>query len=248
MRIYYKIKYRNKDKQMKEYVVRFLDMWKDDYKFKTVISATLSALTGLFFTIFNGALGIVYRSVWNGSICVYYVALAVVRGIVVGAIRKDHHTGRSEEPDINLDMSDISSTHNKKNRGVYIGTHFILFFMDLALVAPIAYMVKGERSYVFGMIPAIVMAAYVTFRVTLGIINFKRSRRVENILIKELRTVGLQDSLVALLTLQNALIIASGDEMSAMIGLTSWTSAGVWGLILIITIISLIDGLKNSKA
>ena len=111
-----------------------------------------------------------------------------------------------------------------------------MIFMDMCLIAPIAYMVIGERSYVYGLIPAIAMAAYTTYRITMGIINLGKSRKQENILIKELRTVDLQDSLVAVLTLQNALIIANGSDMQAMLALTAWTSAGIWLMIVIFTV------------
>ena len=63
-------------------------MWKADYQFKTLATSTLSVLFSLGFTIFNVVLGIVYRSVWNISISVYYVLLAIVRGIVVHSQRK----------------------------------------------------------------------------------------------------------------------------------------------------------------
>ena len=176
---------------MKKIIMGFIDMWKADYQFKTLTTSTLSVLFSLGFTIFNVVLGIVYRSVWNISISVYYVLLAIVRGIVVHSQRK------------------VSAADNQKNqeqyKRIYFKTHILMIIMDMCLIAPIAYMVIGERSYEYGLIPAIAMAAYTTYRVIMGIINLVKSQKQENILIKELRTVDLQDSLVAVLTLQNAL-------------------------------------------
>ena len=51
-----------------------------------------------------------------------------------------------------------------------------MIFMDMCLIAPIAYMVIGERSYVYGLIPAIAMAAYTTYRITMGIINLVKCK------------------------------------------------------------------------
>ena len=73
---------------MKKIIMGFIDMWKADYQFKTLATSTFSALVGLGFTVFNVVLGIVYKSVWNISISVYYVLLAIVRGIVVHSQRK----------------------------------------------------------------------------------------------------------------------------------------------------------------
>ena len=207
---------------MKKIIRGFIDMWKADYQFKTLATSTLSALVGLGFTVFNVVLGIVYKSVWNISISVYYVLLAIVRGIVVHSQRK------------------VSAADNQKNqeqyKRIYFKTHILMIFMDMCLIAPIAYMVIGERSYEYGLIPAIAMAAYTTYRITMGIINLGKSRKQENILIRELRTVNLQDSLVAVLTLQNALIIANGSDMQSMLALTAWTSAGIWLMIVIFTV------------
>ena len=81
--------------------------------------------------------------------------------------------------------------------------------------------------------------AYITYRITMGTLHYRKARREENLLVKELRTISLNDSLITLLTLQNALIIASGSEMRSMIRLTAWTSALIWFAVLIITVISL---------
>ncbi len=62
----------------------------------------------------------------------------------------------------------------------------------------------------------------------------------ENLLVKELRTISLNDSLVALLSLQNALIIASGSEMRSMLQLTSVTSAVIWCTVVVNTVMSFI--------
>lgn len=207
---------------MKKIIMGFIDMWKADYQFKTLATSTLSALVGLGFTVFNVVLGIVYKSVWNISISVYYVLLAIVRGIVVHS-------------QIKVNVADNQKKQEQYKR-IYFKTHILMIFMDMCLIAPIAYMVIGERSYKYGLIPAIAMAAYTTYRITMGIINLGKSRKQENILIRELRTVNLQDSLVAVLTLQNALIIANGSDMQSMLALTAWTSAGIWLMIVIFTV------------
>jgi len=146
------------------------------------------------------------------------VLLAIVRGTIVRLLSKNI----MQQPE--------------KCRNLYIGTHITMLIMDIALIAPIAYMVIGKLRYDFGMGPAIVMAAYTMYRLTMGIIHMVKCKKEENLLIKELRTINLQDALVALLTLQNALIIANGTEMTSMMGLTEWTSFGIWATILFFTI------------
>ncbi|MDO5157226.1 MAG: hypothetical protein Q4D51_14825 [Eubacteriales bacterium] len=205
---------------MKDRLKDFLRSLREDYHFRTVYTARISALITFGFTIFNGVIGILYRSVWNISICIYYVLLAVVRRIVVRSQIKTR--------DKNQDKEIIKKT--------YAVTHIILILIDVALVVPIALMVIGARNYTFGMIPAIAMAAYTTYRMTMSIIHYLKSKRNENHFIRVIRTINMQDTLVSVLTLQNALIIANGNEMASMMQLTMWTSAGIWGIILFFTV------------
>lgn len=205
---------------MKDRLKDFLHSLREDYHFRTVYTARISAFITFGFTVFNGAIGVLYRSVWNISICIYYVLLAVVRRIIVRSQRKT--------ADKNQDKEIIKKT--------YAVTHIILILIDAALVVPISLMVIGSRNYTFGMIPAIAMAAYTTYRMTMSIIHYLKSKRNENHFIRVIRTINLQDTLVSVLTLQNALIIANGDDMASMMRLTMWTSTGIWGVILFFTV------------
>ena len=201
---------------MRDILSSFYDKWRGNYQFKTVFSTVVSCLINIVFAVFNGFLGIVYKSVWNGSIFVYYILLALIRGVII-----------------------YFQKNEGKRKKVFFCTHLLLLFMDIILIAPIAYMVLGERSYTFGMIPAIAMAAYTFYRIAMSLVHLKRAGKVSNILIKELRTINLTDALVAVLTLQNALIITKGASMQSMMALTGWTSAGIWILIVVITVCSL---------
>ena len=69
-------------------IKELFDRWKSDYDFKTLAGALGAlGLTGLF-ALYNGYLGIRYRSLWYGTICVYYLILILLRGLIVAAARK----------------------------------------------------------------------------------------------------------------------------------------------------------------
>lgn len=176
------------------------------------------------FTFYNGALGVIHRSIWNGSICVYYLLLAAIRSVVVISQRNVFKSGTTDD--------------TVQQRRVYFLTHFALLLMNISLIVPIAVMVRGQRSYTLGLIPAIAMAAYTTYRVTIAIIHYRKARRTNHLMVSELRTINLVDALVAILTLQNALIMANGGPSEHMITVTAWTSAGILTIILVITVIS----------
>lgn len=207
---------------MKDKLKAVLSLWREDYLFKTVFASAVTALINIAFTVYNGVLGAVYHSAWNYSICVYYLLLSVVRSVVVYAQKSALKTRTAADKDI--------------QRRVYFRTHIALIFMNLTLIVPIAVMVRGERSYTLGKIPAIAMAAYTTYRITVGIMNFRKAQKHDNLLVKELRTINIIDALVAVLSTQNALIMSNGGQNKSMITLTAWTSGGILLLAMIITI------------
>ena len=204
---------------------KWLTEWrKSDYGVKTLISSTVSAVIGLAFTLYNGFLGIYYSSVWNGAICVYYILLAAIRGIVV-----------------NGQIKAQSGIYCGKRyiRRIYLLTHIILLAINIALIVPIAVMIKGNRTVSFGMIPAITVAAYTTYRVTMAVINFKKSRKSKNPLIRELRNINLIDALVSVLLLQNTLIMVNDKGMTeSMAVLSIVSSTAIWVLIGVISVVS----------
>ena len=207
---------------MRESLHALLNMRRKSYLFSTVLSSSISMLMGFAFTIYNGVLGVAYHSSWNSSICVYYFLLAGIRTIIV-------HTQRN-----------YILRHNEKGldeqKKIYCFTHIMLLLMNISLIVPIAVMVKGAKSYTHGLIPAIIMAAYTTYRITMSIIHFGRARKSQNPFVLELRTLNLIDSLVAILTLQNTLILANGGMSTGMQSLSAWTSAGILLLILVLSV------------
>ena len=183
-------------------------------------------LIGFAFALYHGVLGIAYQSLWNGAICVYYFLLAGIRAIIISLHRKEA-AGRHKR----------DAAHRRKT---CFATHMVLILMNIALVVPAAVMVTDGRSYTYGLIPAIAMAAYTTYRITMSIIHYRKSRHNANIYVAELRAINVIDSLVAVLTLQNALIVTNGGMTDEMQTLSAWTSAGILVIIAVITVQSIL--------
>src|SRR5699024_1739342 len=114
---------------------------------------------------------------------------------------------------------------------------------------PITMMVTLDKPVSMGTIPAITMATYTTWKITMASIHLSRQRRRPsgNILVAELRTVNFIDALVAVLTLQNALIMVmrttTADE-NAMLPVSAVSSAVIYVVIVFITLRILWKGLR----
>ena len=113
---------------------------------------------------------------------------------------------------------------------------------------PISLMVLLQNQVNIGKIPAIAMAAYTTYKITMALIHIRR-QKIYHVLIRELRTINLIDALVSILTLQNTLIMvnASPGEENSMLTLSAISSAAIYLLIIGITVRLFLKG-KTSRA
>lgn len=203
-------------------IAELIDKFRSDYQHSTMITSGLSACVNIAFSLFNGIFGLIHFSVWHLSVCVYYIFLLGIRGHILMSVRKQ-----------------------RLPRPVYIRTHVFLILMNILMIIPISIMVRGERAYTYGLIPAIAIAAYTTYRITMAAIQLKKSRKNNSLLIKELRLINFVDSLMAIITLQNTLIMANGGMTGEMKTLCSWTNGGIF-LLMLCTVIRSFYLVKSS--
>lgn len=197
--------------------------WKGDFRLKTFVGSWASLCLTLLFAAYHGYLGICLSSLWHGSICVYYLLLALIRGIV---LLTDRVAG-AKGPD----------TRSRWRQRAFFVSSALLLFLNLALIMPVSLMVRMEKPVTMGLTPAIAMAAYTTWKITLAIVNLRRSG-AHPLLIRQLRTINLIDALVAILTLQNTLIMvnSSAEEETGVMTLAAVSSGLIYLVILTLTI------------
>ncbi|MDE5995210.1 MAG: hypothetical protein K2G60_06825 [Oscillospiraceae bacterium] len=146
-----------------EKIKYFLKRRKQDYAFNTVTSAVSSFGTTVMFALYNGFLGLFRLSVWHGSICVFYLVFVTVRGMILLTEKKN--INRSEQERV---------LHRHKTFQI---SSVVLLMLNLALILPISLMVIFEKPINIGLIPAIAMAAYTTYKVTMAAIHIKKQKR-----------------------------------------------------------------------
>lgn len=214
-----------------------IEKWKKDYIFKTIASSGISFCVTILFALYNGFLGIRLSSVWHGSICVFYLLLIAIRGMIL--LNEKRNTMRSE--------SQSAYCRGK----TFAISSVILLVLNLALILPISLMVTFEKPVNMGLIPAIAMAAYTTYKITMASIHIRKQKRSRcgNILITELRTINFIDALVSILTLQNTLIMVKQTKSSAkdMTTLSAVSSAAIYIVILLTTVHLLAKGFKQIR-
>ena len=213
----------------------FLKSRKKDYIFKTLVSSVVSFFVTIIFALYNGFLGIRLLSIWHGGICVFYLLLAVIRGIIL--LTEKNNGARNDKQ------------KSETRQRTFIISAFILLLLNLALALPVSLMVVLKRPVNMGLIPAITMATYTTYKIIMAFIHIQKQKRSNhnNILIAELRTINFIDALVSILTLQNTLIMVKQIPSNGnnMLVLSSVSSAVIYAIIIFVTVRLLIKGVKK---
>ena len=189
------------------------------------------------FALYNGFLGIKLTSLWNGSICAYYLLLVGIRGTLPLKEQKLEDKGSGEKA--------------RGQKKALLVSAVLLLALNLALIYPITVMAKLEKVLDIGHIPAIAMATYTTYKITMAAIHMRKWNKVECIdpLVRELRTINFVDALVSILVLQNTLIItnATDADLQGMLALSSASSAAVYVAVVSISALLLRSAVKRRR-
>ncbi len=204
--------------------------WRNDFNYRTFLSAGCSFASSFIFAFYNAYLGIRHLSIWNGSICVYYLILSVIRGILI--VSEDRIYRKS------------SASDNRIRKTAFYASSIALIILNLSLIAPISLMVVQRKPLSLGLIPVLAVAAYTFYKIILACINFKKKNRSGNLFVKELRTINLIDALLSIASLQNALITYK-ESGSEMLLLSAISSAVILVLIIIISFNNYFTGKKE---
>lgn len=195
-------------------------------------SGIVSAMVALAFSVYNGYLGIAHEYIFGVSIAVYFAVLSAIYFILVDGEMLSGKVGAKQ------------NTHVRK----YIVATALLLAVDVLLVGPITLMVLQRRQFNLGMIAAITVATYATYKVSSAVANYVKTRNYFDVRTVSVRSVKLVDAMVSLLTLQNTLIVAKGSsaEQSTFV-LTSWTSLALYVAIVTVSVMGFRRCLSASK-
>ena len=210
-------------------IKKYLDTLNNDYDKKTKTVAFVSLAVTFLFALVNGFWGIYHASLWYGTMCIYYLIFVILLGFIIVA-------------DIKISRQDDREHIRKK---IYFAASLVLLILNISLIVPIALMVKMQRPVEMSLIPAIAVAAYTTYRITMAAINLKKRKKTTNILFKLYRAVDFIDALVSVLILQNTLVmVVSKRQEPQMLPLMAGTSAAIWIGILLISVMTILRGIN----
>lgn len=189
------------------------------YGYRTIIFAIGSFTLSVANAVINGSIGIINFSVWYFALGIYYLLLAVMRGGVLVYYRKKKRYTQTESP---REMC-------MRAAGKYTMCGMGLILLPIALTGVIIETIVSDRAFVRSGMMIYVSAVYTVWKITMGIYNFFKARRGDELTVRAIRNVNLADAYVSVLALQTAMFHEFSPEES--FGLANTFTASAAGIL-----------------
>lgn len=169
--------------------VFFNYMKEEEYKAK--ITLYLNFLINIVYAVFKAVCGFVFHSAWIGTLAFYYILLSSMRLLLV---RGMGHT-------------DVCRRWKK-----YFQCGWLLLLFTIVLVGMSILMQNGEESISYPENLIYGVAAYTFYAVVIAVWNIGKYRKINDPIYLADKMLSLAVAIVALFSLQSALISAFGDD------------------------------------
>ena len=92
------------------------------------------------------------------------------------------------------------------------------------------------------------MAAYTTFKISVAVYNYVKTRRNYGLFVKMLKNISLADALVSVLVLQYTLVMIFGNGVTGdMFTLCAITTFFIWGFITVHAVAAIVSAFINLR-
>lgn len=128
-----------------------------DHRFRLILFAVLNMGWSLFYAVFNGILGIVYRSGWFGTMCAYYAVLGLMK--------------------LNIVLSERIKPGAETERRNMLATGIGLLFLTAILALIVALSIADAVGKKYHIIVMITIATFTFFMVGRAIVSAVQAHR-----------------------------------------------------------------------
>ena len=206
-----------------------------DRAYRIIFVSALSLLASAAFTGYNAFLGAAYRSLWNVSVAVYYALLTALRADVLFREKKY----------VKVELSDEEKEERRKK--ALPRQCAALLFLGIALILPIALIVRVHNKADYSEIAAISVAAYTVYRIAVSARNYFGAKKLSHRGAQILTYVNLVDASVSVLTLQYTLIMTFGDGITGnLFVLCALSSFSVWAFIVAFSVKAFFSAVRGT--
>lgn len=203
-----------------------------DVAFKLHVSLYCSLGLNVFYSLMKLGVGIYYRSLWFGTLAVYYCFLAVMRFLLL------HYSGRNTFGEKML--------HEWRR---YRLCGMILLLMNLALTGVVIMVVRKDGGFSYPGMMIYAMALYAFYNMTMAIINVVKYRKYLSPVMSAAKVLQLAAALVSMLALETAMLTQFGGNDTEQFQkiMTGCTGGAVCFIILVIAILMIVRATKEIR-
>lgn len=178
---------------------RYYLLYRSDVRLRMNITLYGSFSFNAVYAVFQLCLGLWHASVWFYAMAVYYFLLAAMRLMLANHAR-------------NYAPGERQQMEWRKYRLCGV----LLLLMNVALAIIIIYFVWQIRVFRHHEITTLAMATYTFAALALAIVNAYRYKRYGSPAYSAAKAISLSSAAVSVLTIENAMLTAFGQESSAL--------------------------------
>lgn len=176
------------------YIHRYLT----DIPFKTQVSLYLSLGLNLVFVAMELFFGVYYRSVWFGTLAVYYIMLAMMRFLLLRHVNQNG---------IGKDV--VSELKHYRLCGV------ILLLMNVALYGVVVLVIRKNEGFHYAGYLIYVVAMYAFYNIISAVRDVLKYREYKSPVMSAAKAVKLAAALVSMLSLETAMLMQFNNREDA---------------------------------
>lgn len=206
-----------------------------DMPLRTRVFFVISILGTLAFALFNGVAGVVYKSLWYGSLAAYYIFLILLKLLLIVFAKR-----------VAMKYSHDPQKLEKEQWRIYLINGALLLVLDLALTAATVQMATTQKPVQTHMIMAIATAAYAFFRIISATVKSIRNRKTSDIMLQVICNISLVAAIVSMLALTSTMISTFGT-FESMRTMLACVSVGVSVAIISLSVFMIVKGAFKMK-
>ena len=212
--------------------IPWLHRYMTDDHVRMHVSLYLSLGLNMLYAVMKLIMGAYYRSVWFGTLGVYYALLTAMRFMLLGHVRR------------NVPSRALASELK----------HFrlcgaVLIPMTIALTGVVLLVIDRNEGFQYAGYLIYVAAMYAFYKVISAVVNLVKYRRYNSPVMSATKAVSLAAALVSVFALETAMLSQFGQEHDHLFRrmMTTATGAGICAFILSMAAVMIIHATRRLK-
>ena len=204
-----------------------------DVSFKTHVSLYLSLGLNLLYAAMKLFCGVWYRSVWFGTLAVYYILLAVMRFSLLRHVRQNA-----------IGKALVSELRQYRLCGV------ILMLMNIALTGVVVLVISKNEGFEYAGYLIYIMAMYAFYNIITAVRDVVKFRKYKSPVMSAAKAVKLAAALVSMLSLETAMLSQFNDREDGELfrqAMTGVTGGCVCLFVLAMAVYMIVSATKRLK-